>query len=84
VVLLYSSLFCCEGTKTQSLVFCGYFPNLAKAQGRKVSFWNRFLFSNHSFSSIFSSGNACPSPDRSGNPFYGGVRHKKIGADSGK
>ncbi|WP_162927217.1 hypothetical protein [Flavobacterium anhuiense] len=24
------------------------------------------------------------SPDRSGNPFYGGVRHKKIAADSGK
>ncbi len=31
-----------------------------------------------------SSGNWRPSPDRSGNPFYGGVRHKKIAADSGK
>ncbi|MHC0448337.1 hypothetical protein ACWA1F_23240, partial [Flavobacterium sp. 3-218] len=31
-----------------------------------------------------SSGNGSPSPDRSGNPFWGGVRPKKIAADSGK
>jgi len=28
--------------------------------------------------------NASPSPDSSGNPFYGGVRHEKIAAHSGK
>jgi len=31
-----------------------------------------------------SSEDASPSPDRSGNPFYGGVRHEKIAAHSGK
>jgi len=32
----------------------------------------------------FSFGNGFHSPDRSGNPFWGGVRPKKIEADSGK
>jgi hypothetical protein len=57
--------------------FCGVFR-----------FWKRFLPFLHAQKKHFSrkgpSEDGISSPDSSGNPFYGGVRHEKIGADSGK
>jgi hypothetical protein len=57
--------------------FCGVFR-----------FWKRFLPFLHAQKKHFSrkspSEDGISSPDRSGNPFYGGVRHEKIEADSGK
>jgi len=42
------------------------------------------MLARASFSRKYSFEDRSPSPDRSGNPFYGGVRHEKIAADSGK
>jgi len=47
-------------------------------------FWDCPSYEKHFFFHRISPENNSLSPDSSGNPFCGGVRHKKIAADSGK
>ncbi|WP_281867586.1 hypothetical protein [Flavobacterium sp. GSB-24] len=87
-VLLRFAWFCRQGTKARSLFFFMFFFNPAEAQRRRVSFFY-FVFSSEMVFScrFFLLKTDGPSPyspkDSGGNPFWGGVRPKKIEADSG-
>jgi len=60
----------------------------AEFQGLHLFFWDFFISSFLLVLEKTSSGTLSPSPDSpeasGGNPFWAGVRHEKIEADSGK